>query len=122
MLRAAAEDIRESRTSDLVILTIPQNATLTTNEAAERINAITQTEAVLVDAGVSDQARSTQVVSARVDELMAKVSVAPNARKLTIDKLDLKMAVEPVKGIDMKVFEGLNKAAIAAAAKPCCGG
>lgn len=120
-LRAERDGLKQSRTSDLVILTIPRNATLTTAEAAERITAITQTEAVLVEAGVSDQAKSTEVVSTRVSELMARVKGAQgstDARKFTIDKMDWNKTIDPVKGIDVKVLEGLNKAAVAAVVKP----
>lgn len=125
VLHAAGQGVRQSRTSDLIILQIPQNATLTTDEAAERITAITQTEAVLVEAGVSDEARSKAVVSTRVTDLMTRVRVSKSGvdpQKFTIDKLDWNKTADPLKGVDVRMLQGLNKAAVAAIEKRGGGG
>ncbi|HEY0874601.1 MAG TPA: hypothetical protein VGD94_14105 [Vicinamibacterales bacterium] len=115
-LRSAADGLLQSRTADLIILSTPAQPTLSTEEAAEQIAAITQTQTVLVGAGISDQSKSAAIVTQRAAEVMAKVPQqgGRDVRKLTIDKLDWKETAAPIKGLDVEAFKRLNGAAISA--------
>lgn len=115
-LKKATGAVFESRTADLVVLPIMQNASLSSVEASERIAAITQTQAVLVEAGVSDQTKSSEVVVARTSEIMARVSTPD----ISILK---KQFLEPAKphfglpGLDMMLMNDLGAKAAGAVAK-----
>lgn len=111
-LKPISEGLIQSRTSDLVILQLPQNATLTSDEAAERIAAVAQTQAVLVEAGAAETTTAERVVAARSTEIMAKVAVGqPGTTKFTIDRA----IGTPPHGIDKVLLADLAKVASAAA-------
>jgi len=111
-LRPVSEGLIQSRTSDLVILQLPQTATLTSDEAAERIAAVTQTQAVLVEAGAAETTVAGRVVAARSTEIMAKVAAGqPITTRFTIDRA---MGTPP-RGINSVLLGDLTRVASAAA-------
>lgn len=115
-LKKVGEALIQSRTSDLVVLPIVQNASLSTAEAAERIAAITQTQAVLVDAGVSDQAKSGAIVASRTNEIMARVTMRDSLilRKQFFEGTPAQFALPD---IDAIIMGNLGATAAAAVAK-----
>ena len=115
-LKKAAGTLIQSRTADLVVLPISQNASLSSVEASERIAAITQTQAVLVDAGVSDQTKSSEIVVSKTSEIMARVST-PDISILKKQFLQYAKTPPGLSGVDFLIMSDLGAKAAGAVAK-----
>lgn len=100
------------RPGDLVFLPLPATATLNSDEAAERLAAVLQTQAVLSNAGVIDQAKSDEITKARAIEIRSRVSTATPAgfeaiKVRTNEKLsDFDLKVDPSKAMAVMVGRG----------------
>jgi hypothetical protein len=77
-LKAAGDGRIEARTEDVVVLPAA-SASVTPTEAAERIAAVTETQAVLVKAGVMDQAKADATIAARTTNILTRLPPSSGA-------------------------------------------
>ena len=110
---AVTSGLLQSRTADLIILDVPQTASLTNEEAAERLAAIAQTQAVLVKAGVAEADKAEDAVAVR----SAQVALAVRHDQLTLSKGTLDRAMGVPGGFDPGMLQQFSKTALQATIK-----
>ena len=82
-LKPADGGLTQARTADMVVLTVTAERRLSNDEAAARIAAIGQTQAILVQAGVRDAKTATEAVQLRTRQVVA-ASPNLNAREAAV--------------------------------------
>jgi hypothetical protein len=87
-LKPADGGVTQARTADMVVLTVTAERRLTNDEAATRIAAIGQTQAILVQAGVRDAKTANEAVQLRTRQVVA---AAPNLTGRDVELVERKV-------------------------------
>ena len=87
-LKPADGGLTEARTADMVVLTVNAERRLSNDEAASRIAAIGQTQAILVQAGVRDTKTANEAVQLRTRQVVA---VTPNLSERDAAEIERKV-------------------------------
>jgi hypothetical protein len=90
--------LTQERTADMVVLTVSAERRLSNDEAATRIAAIGQTQAILVQAGVRDAKTANEAVQLRTRQVVA---VAPNLTGRDVELVERKVN-DKLKGLPFK--------------------